>query len=45
MNYEEIQKENLRKEIVEMVQQITDEKFLKRIFVSLREYLKESKPD
>lgn len=32
-----------REKIVEMIGQIEDEKFLKRIFISLRDYINESK--
>lgn len=35
-------KMNYKKLIIEMVGKIKDEKFLKRIYISLREYLKES---
>lgn len=37
---------NYKKEIVEMVEKINNQKFLKRIYISLKEYLKaKEKPD
>lgn len=37
--------DNYKKLIIEMVEKIHDEKFLKRIYISLREFLKEEKPE
>lgn len=34
-----------KKMIVEMLEQIKDEKFLKRIYISIQEYLKEKKSE
>lgn len=43
MNYEEIQKENLRKEIIEMVKQIKNEKYLKMIYGYVNSAYREEK--
>ncbi len=34
-----------KKKIIEMIKEIHDEKFLRRIYISIREYLKEKEPD
>lgn len=36
---------NYKKIIIEMVEKIDDVKFLRRIYISLRDYLKEIKPE
>lgn len=34
-----------KQKIIEMIKEIQEEKFLRRIYISLREYLKEKEPD
>ena len=34
-----------KQKIIEMIKEIQDEKFLRRIYISLREYLKEKESD
>lgn len=36
---------NYKEKIIEMVEKINDNIFLKRIYISLKEYLKQEKPD
>lgn len=37
--------ERYRKEIIKMVEKIENERFLKAIYVSMSDYLKENEPD
>lgn len=39
------EKEYYRQKIIEMVEKIDNVKFLRRIYISLMEYLKEEKPE